>query len=146
MPATLSQTSPSCPSSCSLAPTPAPWGWRSSRPAPSSPPLWAIKTKVKSGLPGWLSGGLQPGVFANRPPGEEAHQWLRHHPGHPHLLRSRHARGSRNSKTHRAKWIQGLCLPDVRHFPLVVYTLVLIIKADIFSDSSMWQDKTKIRI
>lgn len=40
-PASSSRTSPSCPSSCSLAPTPAPCVWRSSRPAPSSPPLWA---------------------------------------------------------------------------------------------------------
>lgn len=39
-PATTCLTSPWCPSSCSSGPTPAPWLWRSSRRAASSPPKW----------------------------------------------------------------------------------------------------------
>lgn len=109
-PATLCPTSPSCPSSCSLAPTPAQWRWRSSRPVPSSPPPWAHTLCLNDSPTPWYANSLVWFEYATRrfekhvfcSLGEEAHQWLCHHTGHPHLLRSWHARGGGDSKTHCA--------------------------------------------
>jgi len=49
--------------------------------------------------------------------GEEAHQRLRHHSGHAHLLRGGHAGRSRDAQTHRAHRVQGEALGALEATP-----------------------------